>query len=345
MIYDAIVIGGGSIGTSIFRCLCLRGFNTILLEKGRLASGTTSSSHQNLVGGMRYVIKDPIVAKECAKENQIISRMFPNIIGKLNNYFIGFKNDYTEEALKRAKRIGIIFKELDMSEVFKEIPMLNRKLDIAVEVSDKNIDVIELCRLNCLIAERYGGNFLENTEVHKITEKDGDYKVITNKNNLKANYIVNATGSWADVIASKIGVKLPLVHYQGTIIVQKSLSPRGIQYFHKPSDGDAYIVHEGYAWLGTTSIMIENPNNTNPESGVEKYLKNKFSIVLPNVKYERVLRKYIGVRSLWKSDAKEGRDLSRDFKIYENPKGVFHIIGGKMTTSRLIGEKVVEAIK
>lgn len=345
MKYDVVVIGGGSIGTSIFRCLSLKGFNTFLVEKGRVAGGTTSSSHQNLVGGMRYVIKDPVVARECAKENQTISKMFPDIVGKLNNYFIGFKDEYTEEALKRAKKMNIEFNELDMSEVFREIPMLNKKLDIAVEVEDKNIDVIELCRLNCSIAKECGGNLSENTKVHKITEKDDNFKVITNKHNLKANYIVNATGSWADVIASKIGVKIPLVHYQGTIIVQKSLSPRGIQYFHQPSDGDAYIVHNGYAWIGTTSIMIENPNNTNPEKGVEKYLKNKFSVVLPNVQHERVLRKFTGVRSLWKSDKKDGRELSRDFKIYENPKGFFHVIGGKMTTSRLIGEKVVEAIK
>jgi glycerol-3-phosphate dehydrogenase len=38
---DIIVLGGGATGTGVVRDLAMRGFKTILLEKGDLTHGTT----------------------------------------------------------------------------------------------------------------------------------------------------------------------------------------------------------------------------------------------------------------------------------------------------------------
>ena len=40
-----VVIGGGATGCGVARDLVLRGYETILVEKGNLGSGTSSRSH------------------------------------------------------------------------------------------------------------------------------------------------------------------------------------------------------------------------------------------------------------------------------------------------------------
>ncbi len=67
---DILVIGGGATGTGILRDLSMRGFKCLLVERRDLAYGTTGRYHGLLHSGGRYVVKDPLAAKECIQENQ-----------------------------------------------------------------------------------------------------------------------------------------------------------------------------------------------------------------------------------------------------------------------------------
>ncbi|MGN6362398.1 MAG: FAD-dependent oxidoreductase, partial [Thermomicrobiales bacterium] len=66
---DALVIGGGMTGAGVLRDLALRGIRAILVERGDIATGTTGRYHGLLHSGGRYVIKDPVSARDCAREN------------------------------------------------------------------------------------------------------------------------------------------------------------------------------------------------------------------------------------------------------------------------------------
>jgi len=338
MHFDIVVVGGGSTGTSIFRDLSMRGFKTVLIEKEIISGGTTQHSHQNLVGGLRYVIKDPTVAKDCAEENRTLSRIAPGLIGEKGNYFVGFECEYVDRALKAARKLGISIKEMDISDVLREIPSLNKSIEIAYLTEDKNINASEFCRLNCLSSIEYGGVLLENTEISSI-RKGECFKINTDDGYIESDWIVNATGPWTNSIAGLLNINIPLVYSQGTIIIQETLSPRSIQYFREPSDGDAYIVHGSHAWLGTTSTRISHPQYAEPESWAEEYLKDEFSKIMPNVKKKPCLQKFAGIRPLiGKSDDQDSRQISRDYEIIEPISGFISIIGGKLTTARLMAE-------
>ena len=69
---EILVIGGGATGTGLVRDLAMRGFKTILVEQSDLATGTTGRYHGLLHSGGRYVVKDPLAAKECIEENKIL---------------------------------------------------------------------------------------------------------------------------------------------------------------------------------------------------------------------------------------------------------------------------------
>jgi glycerol-3-phosphate dehydrogenase len=338
-------VGGGATGTATFRDLSLRGFKTLLLEKNSIGAGTTFNCHQNLVGGMRYAIKDPVTALNCAKENKILSKIAPSCIKGHKNYFVGFKNEYTTKALKSAKNLGIEFREKDLESVKGEIPVLSKDIDIAIETEDKNLDAVQFCSLNCLSAKAEGGVLSDNTEIHKINRGNKSFELLTEKETISTKFIINTTGAWVNSIANKVKVNLPVEYFQGTIIIKKTLSARGIQYFHEPSDADAYIVHGNEAWLGTTSVKIKNPCEIKPEPSVEEYLIKKFRIIIPTLSQDQVIRKFVGIRALCNNnDDENGRGLTRDFKIIENPQGFFHIIGGKLTTARLMAEKMSDLI-
>jgi glycerol-3-phosphate dehydrogenase len=77
---EILVIGGGATGTGLVRDLAMRGFKTILVEQSDLATGTTGRYHGLLHSGGRYVVKDPLAAKECIEENKILRRIMPECI-------------------------------------------------------------------------------------------------------------------------------------------------------------------------------------------------------------------------------------------------------------------------
>lgn len=343
---EIVVIGGGATGTCIARDISRRGFKTILIERGKISGGTTNSSHHNLVGGMRYVVKDPEVAAECAAENLIIEKIAPGLVGKTRNYFLGFESDYTQEALKKAGELGVYYREVDPSEAKREIRELNPEINVVYETNDRNLDVRKFCGANCKLTEDRGGSILEDTIIRRITRTNGEFSIeIENGDMISTPCIVNATGPWVNSIANYVGVKLPLVYNMGTIIVQKSLSLRGLQYFHKPSNADAYIVHGEHAWIGTTSTTIDSPENARPEAGAEEFIKKNFSIIIPKVQEMETAYMFSGVRPLFTSNnTDDARDISRDFKIIESPQGFYHIVGGKLTTSRLMAEKICDLI-
>ena len=342
---DVIVIGGGATGTSVLRDLSMRGIKAILLEKKLIASGTTSLNHRNLLSGMRYVVKDPVVAKECAEENKILSKTLPQFVSKIKGYFVGFKNQYTKEALEKARELGLEYREVDRRVAFKDIPFLNKEIELVIETEDKNIDITGACLFYCHSSERLGGKFFENTEIFEIKKEKNCFILITNKGKFKAKYIINATGPWVNKIAQLIGVILPVVYNQGTIIIQKSFSPRGIQFLCEPSDGNAYIVHGQHAWLGTTSTALDSIDQIKTEDWAEDYLKEKISSIIPKVKTTETIGKFSGIRPLIKEmDKKNGRELSRSFKIVEKPENFIHVIGGKLTISRLMAEEATNLI-
>src|SRR5437764_13549803 len=72
---EVLVVGGGSTGAGVARDAAMRGFATVLVERGDLADGTTGRFHGLLHSGGRYAVKDKPAAVECIVENAIVRRV------------------------------------------------------------------------------------------------------------------------------------------------------------------------------------------------------------------------------------------------------------------------------
>src|SRR3954462_9724748 len=85
---DVLVIGGGATGAGVAWDAALRGFDTVLVDRAGPAEGTSGRFHGLLHSGGRYVVKDPVAARECVDENAILRRVLPDCIEDTGGLFV-----------------------------------------------------------------------------------------------------------------------------------------------------------------------------------------------------------------------------------------------------------------
>lgn len=348
--YDVIVIGGGVTGCSIVRDLKIRGFSVALLEKNKtICLETSLNNHRNLLSGLRYAVKDPDVAEQCYNENSIIKDIAHDLIEPKNNFFIVLNNqkdiEYSEKAIKNSNKIGIPLKEVQLNTVFKEIPDLNKDIYKVYETPDSNLNIAKYCKL-CI---KEVDDLYISCKRLEFSAYNGQIKKLRiNNQEVFTDFVVNATGPWVNNVTSKLGITIPMVYNQGSIIVMKSRSPTSIQIMRNPQDGDAYIVHGSMALLGSTSLNIKNPDKLQDEPCLEQKLKNSFKDVIPKIVSDRVQHVIRAVRPLISNKNRSGRDISRSYDLIDHSEeGIDNFItiaGGKLTLARLMAEETTDLI-
>ena len=85
---EVLVIGGGATGVGTAWDAALRGFDVVLVERSDLVEGTSGRFHGLLHSGGRYVVKDPVAAKECVDENALLRRLMPDCIEDTGGLFV-----------------------------------------------------------------------------------------------------------------------------------------------------------------------------------------------------------------------------------------------------------------
>src|SRR5919206_2626100 len=140
---DVLVIGGGATGAGVAWDAALRGYDTILVDRADLAEGTSGRFHGLLHSGGRYVVKDPIAAKECIDENRIVRDIAAATIEDTGGLFVTTPDDdpaYGDEFLSGCAKAGVPAEEIDVGEALRREPRLNPGIKRAFTVPDAGID-------------------------------------------------------------------------------------------------------------------------------------------------------------------------------------------------------------
>src|ERR1043166_4645951 len=83
-IVDLLVVGGGINGVGIARDAAGRGLSVTLVERGDLASATSSASTKLIHGGLRYLeYYEFRLAREALREREVLLASAPHIIWPL----------------------------------------------------------------------------------------------------------------------------------------------------------------------------------------------------------------------------------------------------------------------
>src|SRR5689334_6567817 len=79
--FDLIIVGGGISGACLLWDSTLRGMNTLLLEKGDFASGTTQATSKLIHGGLRYLKNFEFgLVRESLRERRLLGRLAPHSV-------------------------------------------------------------------------------------------------------------------------------------------------------------------------------------------------------------------------------------------------------------------------
>ena len=98
---EILIIGGGATGLGVAWDAALRGYKSILVEKGDVAHGTSGRYHGLLHSGARYVVRDPRSALDCYKENLLLKKLLPSAIEDSGGFFVALDEDPAEYVGRR----------------------------------------------------------------------------------------------------------------------------------------------------------------------------------------------------------------------------------------------------
>ena len=359
--HDVIVIGGGSTGTGIARDLALRGLRPLLLEKGDLAAGVTGACHGLLHSGCRYVVTDPSSAEECYLENRILGRIARSCVEETEGLFVSLPEDgldYQKEFLAGCEKVGIPAELFSPAKAFAFEPNLSPEVIGAIKTPDASINPFTLAVENARAARERGGKIMNHTRVTGLIVEGGKIRglrVFNGKSreafDVFSEFVINATGAWADEVVRTIGLSIPLAYSKGSIVVfNRRLTERVLSRCRPPADGDCVVPNETTSLFGTTSIRVESLERLTVEPDEVHLLLRELGRMVPSSSSARAIRAFAGVRSLFKqAEANDDRQISRGFAIIDHEEahgvqGLVSIVGGKLSTYRLMAEKTVDKV-
>jgi glycerol-3-phosphate dehydrogenase len=361
---DALIIGGGATGAGLVRDLARRGLRCLLVEKGDLGSGTSGRYHGLLHSGGRYVVEDAAAARECIVENRVLRRIAPACIEDTDGYFVATPDDpddYVERFEAACAASGVPCEDVAVATLLHREPALSRAIRRAFRVPDASLEPWQLIEANVTDArsrgadvrpyhrvvgmDRSGGRILS---VQIADERSG---TITR---VGARIVISAAGAWAGFVAALAGVRLNMSPGKGTMLVfNQRMTDTVINRCHAPDDGDIMVPVHSVAILGTTEMNVDDPDHYGIERSEIELLMTEGTKLFPDLARMRLLRAYAGVRPLYKEERPaaddEGRAISRAHVILDHARrdGVDNfvsIVGGKLTTYRLMAEQAADLV-
>jgi glycerol-3-phosphate dehydrogenase len=147
------------------------------------------------------------------------------------------------------------------------------------------------------------------------------------------------------MVASLAGSSVPLTMSKGSLVITNHrLTNMVINRLRPPSDGDIVVPNEAVCLAGTTSLLVQDPDSIGIEPAEVDTIIGEAGRMLPHFNHTRIIRAFSGVRPLLMSKKMDSREISRGFQIFNHGNGMYSIVGGKLTTFRLMAEKMVDTI-
>lgn len=355
-----VIIGGGATGVGILRDLSMRGVDAVLLEQRDLAFGTSSRFHGLLHSGGRYAVKDSAAAKECAEENAILRKIGRHCVEATEGFFVRMPEDdpaYEEKWVQACQTAGIPVESVSLAEARQMEPHLSDRAVAVYRVPDAAIDGFRLCRQNVLSAQKYGGRILTYTEAVGMEQRNGRVEAVRTRNaisgkeeTISCEMVVNAAGSWVGQVAAFAGIPIHVTPDRGTLVAfNHRFADRVINRLRPPGNGDIFVPHGSVTILGTTSLPASRPDDFDPSTAEVRELLDIGKDMFEELPHFRILRAYTGTRPLYSADpTATGRAASRNFVILDHSReglaGFVSIVGGKLTTYRLMAEKLTDLV-
>ena len=369
---EILVIGGGSTGCGITRDLAMRGMDVTLVEQGNLTHGTTGRMHGLLHSGGRYAVTDQPSAKECIEENRVLREIASHCVEMTGGLFVKRPEDteeYFEKKLKGCKECDIPTEVLSNEQARQLEPYLAEDIDKAIRVPDGAVDPFRLCVANAASAQEHGARIETHSKVVDVLVEAGEVVGVevehaagegkrvhgktAQREEIRADYVVNATGAWAGRVGEMAGVDIEVRPSKGVMTIMNVRQVDTVINRCQPKgNADIIVPHETTAILGTTDEEVEDPEDYPEEQWEVDLMISELSKLVPMLQEARTIRSFWGVRPLYEppgTGTTDPTDITRDFFLLDHSDrddlpGMTSIVGGKFTTYRMMAEKISDHV-
>jgi glycerol-3-phosphate dehydrogenase len=372
--FQAIVIGGGINGVAIARECARAGRRTLLLEQHDFAAGTTSRSTRIIHGGLRYLEHAELgLVRESLHERRRLLLERPHLVHPMH-FLLALDEKSRRSALSiRAglwlyRRMGGTNPGADSGK--SDLYKLERLLDAGRRWSvfsfeDAQCEFPERLVAEWLVDAIESGAVVRNhTQVLAVDIRHGRAKAVLMRDELsgkeervEANWIINATGPWADRMCqrSRIDTKGQMVGgVRGSHIVLPRFpgAPDAAVYTEAIDRRPVFVIPwNDQILVGTTEVPdYSDPGKTTPSQEEIDYLLRSLLRLFPRVRLSaRDIRyAFAGVRPLPFSPQASPSAVSRRHYLRDHEDdGAAHmisVIGGKLTTAAALARECAARI-
>jgi glycerol-3-phosphate dehydrogenase len=374
--YDVVVVGAGVNGAGIAWDAALRGLRVLLVDKGDVGSGTSSWSSRMIHGGLKYLEKyDVPLVRESLREREWLLRSAPHLVHELR-FLLPFYEQSKHAA--RTLKLGMLaydvlsfdksvrrFELLSREEILAREPGLDPAgLSGAAAYSDAQVDYAERLSYEiALAAQGAGAHLLTYLRAVDLGRAGGQVTSVTLRDELTgdtyeapARAVVNAAGPWVDEVWAASDLPLPRMTggTKGTHLIVDPFpgAPRDAFYYEAVTDGRPMMVIPwlGRYLLGSTDVRFGGDLDTVSADREEyDYILGETNRVIPaaSLTVADVRYAYTGVRPLPYAEGGDVADITRRHEIVHHApqvRGLYTLVGGKLTTFRQVGEEVADRL-
>ncbi|GAA2094082.1 glycerol-3-phosphate dehydrogenase [Streptomyces albiaxialis] len=371
--FDVLVVGGGITGVYAALDAVSRGLRTALVEKDDFASGTSSKSSKMVHGGLRYIEQGNVnLVRHSLLERHRFRKNAPHLVHRLPFLFPileqdgifdprlakGFEGLLWTYDLVGGWRIGKLHQRLTVPEVLAHAPTLRAdSLKGGLMYFDSRADDARLTLTIARTAAALGATILNGARVDALLTSGGracGAKAVIDGDEveIRAHAVVNATGVWSDRVDA-------MADERHEDQVRPAKGVHIVVPWHKVRiDCTVTVPIPGRArratctrW-GDTVVLGTTDNDYKGSADDVHCTREEMEFLLEGARTafdvdltpDDVVGSIGGLRPL--VGGKEGATLnmSRDHHISVGPTGMVTVTGGKLTTSRHMGELVIDKV-
>ncbi|MEJ6502177.1 MAG: glycerol-3-phosphate dehydrogenase/oxidase [Rhodobacterales bacterium] len=374
--YDVVVIGAGINGLGIARDAAARGLRVAIVEKEDLGSGTSSWSGRLIHGGLRYLEQGDIrLVRESLRERERLFRLAPHLVKPVPLMIPNYAHNRRSGMLVRIAMILYDVLSFDKSTqwhlTLSRAQTLKRFCGMrqdglkgsSIFMDGQVVWSERLCAEVALSAAADGCHIFTHARVDGFVQDGETLTGVTytdeltgQKRTLATRIAVNAAGPWVDLVleGQRAGQNRYIGGAKGSHLIVDPFpgAPDDVVYYESRTDGRLVLVIPwGSRYLiGTTDKKFdEDPDLARADEPEVDYLLSEVNNLVPeaNLTKADILYTYSGVRPLpYVPDQSEWK-VPRSHVIHDHGsdcRGLYSIIGGKLTTYRSLAEETVNTI-
>jgi glycerol-3-phosphate dehydrogenase len=367
--WEMIVIGGGITGAGIFRQASRAGLRTLLVDGNDFAFGTSSRSSKLIHGGFRYLANRQFnVTFESVQERERLLREAPHLVEPLR-----FVIPVSRARSRLKYQLGVLIYDLmapkwqhgtySRRELNDLCRLLEGSSQSGIYYQDAKLDDSRLVIRTIREGVRFGGSALNYTAVDKLLTsrqghvkgvalRDRDPKVEGRTREVEAQVVINATGPWSDALRAGLGLAPRLRRTRGShLLFPRQKLPTDFSFtLEHPQDGRTLftVPWENTTLIGTTDI--DHPDQDDRIDAEPRISLQEFDYLMAAVEHafpaaavtpQDVIGTFSGLRPMVSTGEADPSKVSRAHLILEE-NGLISIMGGKLTTYRLMAHQALE---